>query len=159
MLALFFCVMAVNAAPAFLEPKTIDAPVSLAEEDDNAAAEDANDDAEDDDEADVQDDAEDEADDVEDDAEDDDEADAEDDDEEDAEDDDEEGAALLQTDADETPNDVASDVRAESALNFQIHDSFADDEKKDEETVSQVKANRDMTALIQTETSSGVAPR
>merc|ERR1719272_1502673 len=66
-------------------------------------------------------------------------------------------AALLQTDADETPTDVASDVRAESAQNFQIHDSFADDEKKDEETVGQVKANRDMTALIQTETRSGVA--
>jgi len=47
------------------------------------------------------------------------------------------------------PADVANEVAMESKQNLQIHDSFADKEKKDEETESQVKANKDMIALLQ----------
>jgi len=110
-LALFVCLVAVNAAPAgtsknaFLEPKKNDALVSLktdvagSEEDVNAAAEDANDDTTDEDEEDVQDDGEDDGEDdaedeapalleedAEDDSKDDDEEDVQDDSEDDAED-------------------------------------------------------------------------
>jgi len=46
-----------------------------------------------------------------------------------------------------TAPDMAAEVAMESSQNLQIHDGFAQDEKKDEETEGQVKANKDMSAL------------
>merc|ERR1719253_235306 len=48
-----------------------------------------------------------------------------------------------------TAPDAAAEVKIESKENIQIHDVFAAQEKKSEEQEKQVKADKDLSALLQ----------